>query len=163
METFNLKRLIPPEKTQGINNLRPAKQRAGGNTREQNNRNQQTLRTGNSQHQWSQFPNKKAQTDRMNAKPGSSLLQQSGNTSQHQGQTLPLGKRMKRDSKQMDLGVAVLYLTKIDSKRKLIRRVREGPCMLKGKIQREDTAILNTCVPNTRTLNFTKGTNTTTA
>lgn len=68
METFNLKRLIPPEKTQGINNLRPAKQRAGGNTREQNNRNQQTLRTGNSQHQWSQFPNKKTQTNVMDEK-----------------------------------------------------------------------------------------------
>lgn len=63
----------------------------------------------------------------------------------------------------MDLGIAILYLTKVDSKPKLFRRDREGHYMLKGKIQQEDIVILNVCAPNTRTLKFTKRTNSTTA
>jgi hypothetical protein len=81
-------------RTQEIHNLTSAKTK-GKHTHhyhhhhQPNIRNQQSLVINISQYQWSQFPNKKTETKRLDAKTGSILLLHAKTTPQHQGQTLP--------------------------------------------------------------------------
>lgn len=90
--------------TQEINHLTPAKKKkkrevtyiythtqCNHHHQLQNRRNQVSLVIGISQYQWSKFPNKKAQTTRMNVKTGSLLLMHPRNKPQHQEKGKGLG------------------------------------------------------------------------
>ena len=47
------------------------------------------------------------------------------------------------------MGIAILISDKIDFKRKVLKRDKEGHyIMIKGSIQEEDITIINICAPN---------------
>ena len=90
--------------------------------------------------------------NKINTKPGSTLLLHLRNIPCYQGQASPWGARWKRlfqaNESKNQADEAILLSDKIDFKPKLIRRDKEGHYILiKGKIHQEDTAILNIYTP----------------
>ena len=80
--------------------------------------NQQSWVVDFSQYQWSQFPNKKMQTNRIDVKTGSILLWHPRNTFQYQRQTLSQCKRLEKifqaNGPKKQAGVAISISNKID-------------------------------------------------